>query len=290
MSIERATVGRVTITSVLDLDADDEPMRDAFPAIPEAAVMASKDEYPELFGTDDRWRLKVRAWILEHPDGLAAVDTGMGAPGFPPNAEWFPPGRFLDSLDAVGVRATDVDTVVISHVHNDHIGATVTKGGEPAFPNARYLIQRADVEWLQKAAATDEDDHQVWDLLIAPLEKGGLLELVDGDRRLTGEVELHHTPGHTPGHQVVRIASEGHHALITADAFNHPLQIANPGWSSASDDDPDRANATRAEILDELASRPGTTVVPTHFGTSFGLVVPGDDASSRWVATEGGQG
>jgi glyoxylase-like metal-dependent hydrolase (beta-lactamase superfamily II) len=87
---------------------------------------------------------------------------------------WYPaPGKLLGSLAESGTAPGDVDVVVITHVHDDHIGGTVTAQGGPAFPNARYMVNRIDLEWLEAFTRKTDEDRAVWDLLLAPPESRG---------------------------------------------------------------------------------------------------------------------
>ncbi len=95
-------------------------------------------------------------------------------------------------------------------------------------------------------------------------------------------IELHLAPGHTPGHQIVRVRSRGAFAIITADTFNHPIQLPHPEWPSGTDADPAEAVRTRSALLADLAARPGTTVAPTHFAEAFGEVQGGEDGAATW--------
>jgi glyoxylase-like metal-dependent hydrolase (beta-lactamase superfamily II) len=108
------------------------------------------------------------------------VDTGVGGPTSPAMS-WYPaPGQLMGSLAETGTSPGDVEAVLISHVHDDHIGGTVTAEGAPAFPNARYVINRIELEWQQGLAQEAGEDQVVWDRLLAPLESRGVLQAVDG--------------------------------------------------------------------------------------------------------------
>lgn len=283
MTIATITIGHVEITALLDGISDDLPIVDAFPDAPRHALLAERARFPGVYGENDTWRLHVRAWLVRHPEGELLMDTGVGATVA---MAWFPePGRLHEGLAEAGTAAHHVDTVVLSHIHDDHVGGTVTTDGEPAFPNARYVIQRADLETARAngtAADAGDEDAGVWETLLAPLESAGLFEVIDGDRTLTGSLELHHAPGHTPGHQVMRVASEGSRALLSADTWNHPAQLAHPDWTSAPDGEPARAAATRRSMLAWLLSHPGTVVVPTHLAEAFGHVTSGRDGLATW--------
>jgi glyoxylase-like metal-dependent hydrolase (beta-lactamase superfamily II) len=73
----------------------------------------------------------------------------------------------MGSLAESGTAPGDIEVVVLTHVHDDHIGGTVTAQGEPAFPNARYVVNRIDLEWLEDLAQETDEDHAVWDKLVA---------------------------------------------------------------------------------------------------------------------------
>ena len=102
---------------------------------------------------------------MRHPAGLLLVDTGIGRSGAP-GVEWFGvPGTLLDALRETGTPADAIDTVLLTHVHDDHIGGTVAFDDQqvpaPAFPNARYVLQAADREWQRELARTDEEDRVI---------------------------------------------------------------------------------------------------------------------------------
>jgi glyoxylase-like metal-dependent hydrolase (beta-lactamase superfamily II) len=281
MPHESLQIGSVTVHALLDSDAElSTPMVEAFPDIDPEALLAWRSRDPGLFGHGDTWRLRVRAWLVRHAGGLLLMDTGVGATV---SMAWFPdPGRLSEALAELDVAPHHIDTLVISHIHDDHIGGLTTTGSEPAFPNARHLLQAADLEAARADAAEDEEGAEIWDVLLRPVHDAGLLETVEGDERLGPELELHHAPGHTPGHQVLRITSQGNRALLAADTWNHPGQFAHPDWPSGPDRDHAGAASTRRALLAELFSHPGTTVAPTHLTEAFGQVVNGKDGLAAW--------
>ena len=282
MPHETVAVGDIEISALLDVDVNDEPIADAFPGAPADAILAGKARYPNVYGDDDTWRLRVRVWLIRHPGGLLLLDTGVG-PETSPAMAWCPkPGVLPEALAEVGATPDDVEVVVISHTHDDHIGGALSRDGTPALPRARYILQRADRDWERDAADRSDEEGAVWKMLLAPLEDAGVLDVIDGDRRLTDRLTLRHAPGHTPGHQVLAVESRGRRALLSADTWNHPMQLAHPEWWAGSDDDHERSTATRRALLAELLTEPETIVAPTHLGEAFGHVSPDPDGLPAW--------
>jgi glyoxylase-like metal-dependent hydrolase (beta-lactamase superfamily II) len=274
-------VGPIEVTAITDSDFPESPIVEAFPDVPADALLAAKAAYPSVYTDDDRWRLRVRVWLVRHPAGLLLLDTGIGG-AIAPASAWAPvAGGFGEQLAAVGVAPHHVDTVALSHIHDDHVGGVLTDDGEPAFPNARYLLQRSDMDWQRDLAREDEHDARILGH-VEPLLGAGILDLVDGDLDLSPHLQLHHLPGHTPGHQILRIAADGHRMVLSADTWNHPSQFAHPDWPSGPDANHAQAAASRRALLAELLSHPGTVVAPTHLGEAFGEVHSGSDGLAAW--------
>lgn len=280
MPFDVLRVGTVEIVALHDGQADLGPIVEAFPGIEPGALLAWRDRDPGLYGEGNAWRLRVRAWLVRHPGGLLLLDTGVGSTI---SMGWFPePGKVVEALSEAGVAPHHIDTVAISHVHDDHIGGLVTTDGALVFPNARHLLQRNDYETARADARENDEDAEIWNVLLGPVEEAGALVLLDGDERLTDELELHPAPGHTPGHQVLRVESEGRRALLAADTWNHTGQFPHPDWPSGPDRDPAAAAAARRALLAELFSHPGTAVTATHLTETFGEVVNGKDGLATW--------
>jgi glyoxylase-like metal-dependent hydrolase (beta-lactamase superfamily II) len=280
VSAETRRVGPVEVTALLDADFPESPITEAFPDVPPDALLAQKATYPGVYADGDRWRLRVRAWLVRHPGGLVLVDTGLGGANAPAHA-WAPvTGVVHASLDQLGVSPRHVDTVVLSHIHDDHVGGVLDDDLTPAYPNARYLLQRADLDWERASAAETGED-----AIVGQMERlldAGALDLLDGDHELAAHLELRHAPGHTPGHQVLRITGDGDRMLLSADTWNHPAQLAHPDWPSGSDVHHAQAAAARRSMLADLLSHPGTVVAPTHFAESFGQVRSGRGGLAEW--------
>jgi glyoxylase-like metal-dependent hydrolase (beta-lactamase superfamily II) len=282
-------LGDLEVVPLLDGVFDLEGAFDEKFAIPEGTDLTPfRERHPALF-TDLGWRLHVRCALIRIGDRRMLVDTGVGHEAAPAFAWVGIPGRMQEELATAGVRPTEVDTVVLTHVHDDHIGGTVTPQGAPAFPNARYVLQRADRDQQLRWAAEDEEDRAIWETLLAPLVAGGRLELVDGETSLNDGITLVPAPGHTPGHQMVELRGGGTRLLISADTVNHPMQLAHPTWASASDSDPEMATRTRVAVIDQLIGSE-TVLAPSHFDEAFGHVVADEDGRATWEPLWVGEG
>ena len=148
-------------------------------------------------------------------------------------------GTAPEELAAAGVEPDEIDLVVLTHLHLDHIGWNLAWDGDrprPRFPRARYLVQRAD--WELFATWGDEDDRAAFDRCVAPLQSLGVAELLDGDRVLDDQLSLVHTPGHTPGSQSLLVRSGDDAALLWGDVANHPAQVGEPDWGRAATSSP----------------------------------------------------
>jgi len=282
--LETRRVGDIEVVSLLDGVAGlEDSFEESFPEPAQAEWAPFHKNHPELVTPEGNWRLHVRCWLIRAGDRSILVDTGTG-PVTSPTRSWWSggAGRLPDELAAAGVGPADVDTIAITHVHDDHIGGTMSAPDDPAFPNARYLIHRADWDWVVHYADEDEEFREMFEALMKPIENAGLVELVSGTEVIAPAVRLRHLPGHTPGHQVIELASGEERLTITGDTFNHPALVANPDWTAGTDDDSDRAKASRREMLQDLAD--GRVFAPTHLAEPFGRATPGNNGRRIWRA------
>jgi glyoxylase-like metal-dependent hydrolase (beta-lactamase superfamily II) len=276
------TVGTVQVTAVCDVTADfPAPLERAFPQVEAAAWAPWRRRHPGAFSGTDRWRLRDWCFVVRAGDRVVLVDTGVGGPGVP-GATWIgTPGRLPEELAAAGVEPDEIDLVVLTHLHLDHIGWNLAWDGDrarPRFPRARYLVQRAD--WELFATQGDEDDRAAFDRCVAPLHTLGVAELLDGDRALDAQLRLLHTPGHTPGSQSLLVASGDDAVLLWGDVANHPAQVGEPDWGPGSDINPEAARRTRRRLLDRVETE-AMWLAPAHFPEPFGTVIR-EGGLRRW--------
>ena len=278
-------IGGIEVVSLLDgvEDLDDPDILDPSHGPSDPVWEPARRRYPAVFAADGGWRLHVRATLLRAHGRTVLVDTGVGGPSSPAMS-WYPAaGRLMAALAERGTSPADVEVVVLTHVHDDHIGGTVTDEGAPAFPNARYVVNRIDRDWQEERARRTDDDRAIWERLLAPLESRGALHAVDGDDQVIPGIHARHRPGHTPGHQVVEVRDGGASLLVSGDAINHPAQLRQPELATGPDEDVEGALRMRRTLLGDLVDS-DRVLAPAHFAEPFGrLVSDGPAGAISWV-------
>ena len=189
--------------------------------------------------------------LIETGRHTVLVDTGAGE--YSRSS-----GAIQARLEMAGIRPRDVDTVILTHAHPDHIGGAIDVCGRPAFPNARYVL--AELEWEFWTAARTDLSHlrvpeSAREFLPSMARRclGALrhqIEPIDRETEIVPGVTAIPAPGHTPGHLAVLIASEGQQLLNLGDAAVHPLHLEQPSWQNGYDLAPESALATRRQLMD----------------------------------------
>jgi len=287
------TIGDVTITRIAELELA-VPYSEKRPYIKEArpeAVAQMPWLYPCFVTPEGHLMTAVLALLVDAPGLRLIVDTCIGndkprrmTRGYALSTP------FLASMQELGWSRDSVQAVVCTHLHVDHVGWNTMLEGDrfvPTFPRARYLIGRTEhAHWsVGKHAHPDiEAEHRaVLVDSVQPLFDAGLVDLVETDHRLSAEIALLPTPGHTPGHVSVSIESRGERGLITGDVMHHPCQVGRPAWVTEFDEDRALATETRLAFLERLADQP-VLVIGTHFPSPTAGHVRRDGQSYRFDA------
>ncbi len=177
--------------------------------------------------------------------------------------------RFLNDLAALGLAPEDIDFVMCTHLHGDHVGwntRLVNGRWVPTFPNAHYVISRRELahwEDYNKTASAEAYEECI-DESVLPVVAAGQALLVSEDHALDDEVWLEPLPGHTPGHFGVRLRSNGAEAIMIGDLMHSPVQCAEPDWRSGSDADPVLGRQVRRRFL-ETHAETDHLVLTAHF-------------------------
>lgn len=177
------------------------------------------------------------------------IDTGVG---HDPNQSSH--GFLYENLASIGVDFADVDIVLISHAHADHIACNTDADGFPLFPNARYLIWKDEWEYWTGASILKEANHHTMAVRRNLLGLCDRIEILTFEGSISPGVSVVTAFGHTPGHLAVHVQSEGEHFLYTADAFHHPLHISYPEWVYYSDVDYKQSRQSRLKLLNLAAN------------------------------------
>lgn len=196
---------------------------------------------------DERHRilLALRCLLIEAPDALILVDTGVGAKETDRFRDIYgvdnsgAPTRLEDAIRAAGHAPEDVDLVVNTHLHFDHAGGNTRLANsgepEPAFPNARYLVQRGEYEFAHRNNERVRASYLPANY--EPIAEAGRFEFLEGDVDVVPGVRVVRTPGHTPHHQSVVIESGGETACFLADLVPTTAHLPLP-WIMGYDLEP----------------------------------------------------
>src|SRR5947208_259235 len=278
--MQKWRIGRVTVTKIVELEVTGGS-RFILPQATYEEILPIGWLQPHFADERGRLKMSIHALVVETPERRIIVDTCLGNDKQNRRIPTWNnlQGPFLADLDKAGFERQSIDTVLCTHLHVDHVGwNTMLVDGKwvPTFPRARYLMGRIEFDHWRSQHERDDMAAILADS-VKPVQDAGLVDLVETDHRVSDEISLVPTIGHTPGHVSVRIRSGDEEALITGDFMHHPCQIARPHWSSTADSDPDQAQRTRERMLEELSERP-VLVIGTHFaGATAGHIVRSGD-------------
>jgi glyoxylase-like metal-dependent hydrolase (beta-lactamase superfamily II) len=260
-------VGQVEIVSVID-SIFNCPLNIGFPAV-SAERWQQVDPASAQRGIAP---LTVGTFLVRTPRRTLLVDTGIGpagAPGF-----GIAPGRLLDALNEAGASPEQIDGVVITHLHVDHVGWNAREeDGKvvPTFPKATYYIARAEYDFFSAPETLEKNPFLKTQAV--GLVQAGLAELYEGELTLADELTLIATPGHTPAHSSIAINSGGEQGFILGDVAHHPAQVAYPEMRASFDVDGDQAQQTREAMWQRIQDL-GAKVAAGHFPPpGFGRIV-----------------
>ena len=274
------TLGDVTVTRVVEIARSSFPTTSMLPASTPEALARHHDWLRADFWDEATGDLgsRIGTWIVRTPAHLVLVDTGVGndkrRDGSP--AWHMRQGTFLDDLHAAGVTPEQVDLVVITHMHVDHVGwNTRLVGGRwvPTFPNARYVFAGEEWSFWKHEHARGGDESGCIDDSVLPVVAAGQAELVDATYEIDRWLRLEPSIGHTPGHVSVRLTTSAGDAIFSGDLMHRVVQVAEPQWSSRFCYDGVQAAKTRREFVERHADS-GTLILPAHFPRA-GFIVRG---------------
>lgn len=256
----------------------------SFPAnffVPKADPNAVTAVLTDHFLSTDDVLAHVNALYIETDEHQVLIDTGSGN-AFGPTA-----GHLLENLTAAGVAATDIDTVILTHAHPDHIGGILDADGQLRLPNAQFYISQAESDfWTADTVELPKSllDEETKAGLMATA-KGNLMAIRDRTTLFTmGDEVIPHiqavdSAGHTPGQASYLITSGEESLLATGDVFfSDPLNLENPDWEVAFDGDPEQGVIARRKLLETVTAERRLLLVPHMPFPGLGHVRPQADA------------
>lgn len=295
---ETIEIGAVSVTRVMEWEGLFAPGTQLIPDSDDEFWKAEQDRLaPDHFDPETGLiRACLQTFVLRSEGRTILVDTGAGDGKERPYIPVF--GHletgFLGRLAEAGVQPEDVDVVVNTHVHIDHVGwNTVLRDREwvPTFPNARYVFSQADFEFWNPLNGHERHgalvNQNMFEDSVAPVANAGLADPWEGDtHRLDANLTLELAPGHTPGLSVLRLESEGERAVFVGDLLHSPAQILHADWNSCFCEDQKMASASRRRILSRAADE-NELLIPAHLGGAHAaeVVRKGDEFDIKgWAA------
>ncbi|GGX22734.1 MBL fold metallo-hydrolase [Streptomyces malachitofuscus] len=220
----------------------------------------------------DLTRVATQTWALRSEGRVILIDTGAGNGKYRPlQPIWsYLNTNYLDNLAAAGIAPEDVDIVVNTHLHDDHVGWNTRLEGRdwvPTFPNATYLMPRPDVEYWRPEnlprTRFGRGNQNVYEDSVDPVIDAGLVKTWDDSYVIDANLRLEAAPGHTPGSSVVHLASGGDRAVFAGDLLHGAIQVHEPHLNSCFEEDEDAARAARARMFAHAADH-NALVLPAH--------------------------
>jgi glyoxylase-like metal-dependent hydrolase (beta-lactamase superfamily II) len=268
-------LGDISISRVIESEQPFINLYDFIPDATEDVLEANRDWLiPKYIDPKNMMIiLNIQSYVLRTPKHTILVDACVGnhkdRPGRPMFHQLNTP--YLETLAAAGVQPEDIDIVMCTHLHVDHVGwntRLVNGRWVPTFPNAKYVFARKEHDfWLQR----EKDGSQgpvpnVYEDSVLPVVEAGLAVLVDSDHEIDHGISLEPAPGHTPGNIVLNLSSGGSDAVLSGDVIHHPIQLVRPEWSSRACEDRMLSAKTRRALIERYADT-NTLIAPAHFAS-----------------------
>ena len=292
--MDQMTLGEATIHRVEEWSGPFMTPQTLFVGYSDEAYAASKDLVSGVYldAASDAIVARLQSWIVTIAGQVILIDTGAGndkeRPGIPLFGKLNTP--FLERMAAAGFAPEDIDLVICTHLHVDHVGWNTRLEADrwvPTFPNAQYVFPQADAEyWDPRNLARYPDkvgeavNAGFFDDSVRPILDRGLARLVTGSAEIAPGVLLDPAPGHTPGSQTITVSSRGRSAIFVGDVLHHPLQIMNPGWNSIFCEDGALARRSRRAVLDRVVAEKAI-LIPAHFAGEHAVRVVATPAGLR---------
>ena len=280
-------IGDVEVARIVEINAFDDDIAMLLPGEKPEILQRYPWLIPNFATPEGRMLISFQAFVLRSRGRSIMIDTCIGS-GRKREYDVFCnlQTTFLEDLRAAGFPPEEVTGVLCTHLHFDHVGwntRQVNGKWVPTFPKARYYFGQKEWDHWQflKRTGGYHDFTHMEDSL-DPVVEAGQVEFIGPDYRITDEVSLFPTPGHTPGHVSVLIQSKGQEAVITGDMMHHPVQLAVPHIPGNFDMDKEAGIRTRQSFIDRFANR-NVLIIGSHFCEPTGGRIVRDGGDCRFV-------
>ncbi|QII37655.1 MBL fold metallo-hydrolase [Rouxiella badensis] len=233
--------------------------------------------FPQWADAAELITLSVHGWLVKNNGKIYLIDTGIGNGRKRPSPRFSDlDNPFLQRLAEQGVTPEQVDYVLITHIHTDHVGwNTSFKDGKwvPTFPNARYVFPQQSYQFFLTEQGKTVSGYAAFLDSVVPIVEAGLADFIPASGGVIDEVfEYFPTPGHCTGHTSIRLTSGGEQGLFAGDVIHNLRQIQQPQLACVFCEDKPLAEKTRLQVLEQVA-RDRTTYFSSHFsGSSVGTI------------------
>jgi glyoxylase-like metal-dependent hydrolase (beta-lactamase superfamily II) len=221
-------------------------------------------ENPGLVDANGVSATPVACFLVHESQHLTLIDTGVGQR----QRHNLPRGTLDSKLQHAGIRPEDINLVVLTHLHDDHVGWNTVDDlsgrPKPYFEHAKYVVYTQEWDYWTHADRRSADGYEYLADCVLPLEDYDRLLLVPDERALTQSLTIVSTPGHTPGHIALGIDSRGERALLIGDVSHYIGQLNHPEWSPIWDWDQKLSAKTRSILFDKAEAQ-GSVLLPTHY-------------------------
>ena len=258
-------LGNLSITGLTDIKSFSVPVGTLFPELDCKTLNKIRPIDPAIM-SGELVHLTVRSWLLNQDGRNILVDTCVGAnKDRPSHRDWHRRSgkEWLKALSQEGLRAEDIDVVMCTHLHADHIGWNTHLENNrwvPTFPNAQYLCGRLEFDYW-KSVAGKSDKHGAFVDSVLPVVANGKMEFVENGYELASGLVIELSPGHTPGHLSLNAEVGG---IFCGDILHSPLQLRFPWLSTGFCLNPAEARVTREDLLLKI-SETNRFLIPAHF-------------------------
>lgn len=270
MATSGRRIGQLTLTRAVEMQMAFDP----FTFFPETT---SADWAPHLHWlqpaamspSDGQLLLPCQSYVVRTSHHTILIDSCIGNHKERPHrSSWHQKtdSQYLTALAAHGLHTNDIDYVMCTHMHGDHVGwNTQLKDGRwvPTFPNAKYIFSQHELDIWQASGSPKHTMQPIQDSVL-PVIAAGQAQLVSNDFALDDEVWLQSAPGHTPDHLAVNLASNGERAIMLGDMIHSPVQCQHPEWTVQADWDANLAKQTRRQMMSQLCEE-STLILTAHF-------------------------